>query len=389
MSRGGDGLIDLGKDRAGKRWWRARLFWTDPLTSEARETKRKVQAPSRAVALQKRDALIEQMRTRGTRSERRRFRDVAAEWVAAAECYSTGQTRSSQAKKLNEHFGDWWIDAITARHVSDYLDGLTMSSANNIRNAAIGVFRVAVQKHYIDVNVAKLTERVRPKVAADTEDSDEPVRALTPEQLAAYLDDMEKHAPELYPMIHTQFVLGCRFSEVTALRRDNVDLDSGLVQLRRGQVRGNLGRTTKGKRSRRAALPLEARVVLKAHLARMAQEQPRGWDELCFPRPETGRPRPNNYWPSTTVWEAVHDSFERVGIAVKGKTHVARHTMITIAEGITPSEALLRAVVGHRSKKVHEGYMHPPDARVIHLGDVVGREMLKSRTGKKTGTPPR
>lgn len=384
-----DGVIDLGKVN-GRRMWRVRLYWVDPLTSKEHDTRRKIEAPSKAVALAKRDALLEQLRVGGKKRERRRFRDVAKEYTTSLTVAATRLNNESHVRSLNEHCGDWWLDAFTPQLCQETLDKLDGKAghANNIRGTMIGVFKYAMSKHYVTLNPAKATERRREEATTGDEDDDpeEVTRALTPEQLAAYFDDLEANEPEVYPLVFTQYMLGCRFSEVSALRRDRLDLETGIVKIRQGQFRGFKGKS-KGKRARKAALPLEARALLRAHLDRMAREQPPGWEELVFPRPVTGRPRPTNYWSWATAMRAITRSFDRCGIEVKGKTHVARHTMITIAEDITPSEALLRKVVGHRSKKVHDGYKHPPEAKVIELGDAVGRELLRGRrTGTQTGT---
>lgn len=385
----GDGIEDLGKDRKGRRWWRARLYWTDPLTSEQRETKRKIEAPSKGAALTKRDALLETLRAGGKKRERKRFEDVAKEYTDSIKVAATRLNNESHVRTLNAKCGAWWLDVFTPRLCQELLDGIDSGHGhvNNIRGTLIGVFKFAMSKRYVDSNPAKATERRREEASAGDEDEDpeEVTRALTPEQVAMYFDDLEANEPEVYPLVFTQYMLGCRFSEVSALRRDRLDLETGIVKIRQGQFRGFKGKS-KGKRARKAALPLEARALLRAHLDRMAREQPPGWDELVFPRPVTGRPRPTNYWSWATAMRAIARSFERCGIEVKGKTHVARHTMITIAEDITPSEALLRKVVGHRSKKVHAGYQHPPEAKVIELGNAVGRELLRGRTGTQTGT---
>jgi integrase len=390
MTRLGDGIKDLGKDRAGKRWWLARLYWVDQRTGKERETKRRIEAPSKGKALIKRDELLEKLRGgKPTKdSERKRFREVADEWLATITVAATRITATSMVRKLNAKFGDWWMDAVATESMQEWLDSLTIKSVNNVRSHLINVFRHAKKKGYVPENLASKTERrkeerapviVDDDVEDDMEDEEEDARSLTPEQLAAYFDDLEKNEKEVYPLVFISFMLGCRFAEVSALRRDRVDLESGIVRIRRGQYRGHLGRT-KGKRGRKVALPLEARALLKAHLDRMEREKWPGWDQVCFPRPPA-RSKPGSpvFWASSTVDAAIRRSFKRCGIEVKGTTHVARHTMITAAQELTASEALLRKVVGHRSKKVHQGYVHPADAKVIQLGDAVGRELLKGR----------
>jgi len=385
-----DGIKDLGKDRQGRRWWHARLYWTDPLTGEPRETKRKYHAPSRGLALQRRDELTAELRTgEPTKVERKRFAEVAAERTKSIAVYGTRVGAECHERKLAAVFGDHWIDAITTQHLQEYLDGLTISSTNNLRNALVQIFALAVEKRYAKINVASAIVRKRAAVVIDPEDAEladpedvedveDVPQALTSEQVGDLLDDLETYAPELYPMIFCQYMLGCRFAEVSALERKRVDLETGIVKILRGQYRGHVG-PTKGRRARKAALPVEAREMLREHLARMDREQYPGWEDLVFPRPPWGRGRAHNFWHYRTVNEYLHASFKRTGIVVKGATHVARHTMITVANDVAPSEALIRSVVGHRSKKVHAGYNHPRDARVVHLGETVGTALLSTR----------
>jgi len=390
-----DKLKDLGKDRSGKRWWHARLYWTDPLTGLARETKRKLTAPSEGLALQRRDELIEELRTGGAvkPGERKRFAEVGAEWLASIKVHATKLSSTSYERQLSEAFGSYWMDALTTRHLQEYLDGLTLTpgSANNVRNAMIRICAHAAAKGYAKVNVAEATKRrtgdangvARPEGGdgdedADLEDVEQTDQALNAQQIAHLFDDLEEYSPDLYPLVHTQYMLGCRFSEVSALQRKRVDRESGMVKILRGQYRGVVGRT-KGKRARRVGLPPEGLVVLREHLDRMEREQVPGWEDLVFPRPPTGRTRRHNFWHIQRAHDALKASFERTGIVVKGSTHVARHTMITFANDVGPSEALIRQVVGHRSKRVHDGYNHPQDAKILHLGERVGRELLSKR----------
>lgn len=382
-----DPVTDLGKDAQGRRWWLARLYWTDALTGKACNTKRKIQAASKAVALTKREELLVELRAGKQKTERKRFREVAAEYLATVLVAATKFRNESEVRTLNGRFGEWFVDAIEARHCQDFLDGLTTGpgNVNNIRATLINVLRHACRKHYIELNVAKATERARKVVAQVEDEEDEDLeraqaeRVLTPEQMGRYFDDLEGCEPDVYPLVFTQFLLGCRFSEVSALRRESLNLETGIVWIRRGQYRGFKGKS-KGKRARKVALPLEGRAVLRVHLDRMAREQPPGWEELVFPRPVTGRPRSSNFWSWATVMRAIERSFERCKIEVKGKTHVARHTNITIATEVAPSEALVRKVVGHRAKGgAHEGYIHPTDGQVIRLGEAVAGALLGTR----------
>lgn len=385
IGRKGIGLKYLGL-RNGKKWWQARLFWVDSRTGRNREKLATYQADSKALAMQRRDELLAQAKEEAAElgGQRKRFREVADERLAEIKVHATWVGASSMCRTLSAHFGDWFVDAMTPRAMQDYLDALTIASVNNIRAELINVFRVAVRKRYVRENAAKKTERRRDKLP-EYELDDAPEQALTAEQVAAYLDDLEEHEPDLYPVIFLSFMLGCRYSEATALRHEDIDLEAGTVKIRRGQYRGRPGRT-KGKRARLAGLSMESRAVLHAHLERMRAERWPGFDELVFPRPAYGRTRPSNHWASTTVDEKIRKSFGRCGIAVKGTTHVGRHTAITMADDVGVPESVQRKVFGHRSKRIHQGYKHPRPAQVIDFGEAVGQKLTGSRTGTKTGT---
>lgn len=383
-----DGLKDLGKDRTGKRWWRARLYWTDPLTGEPRETKRKFHAASRGLALQKRDELTEELRSGEKPPERKRFKEVIRERVAAITVHATRLSNESFERTLNKHFGEMWFDAITRDMVQDYLDDLVVGpgACNNLRGALIVTYEHAMKAKLVKENFAAQTSRRCEPVKAFDPDADDDEQeeihlALEPEEIALYFDDLEDNDPDLYPLVHTQFMMGCRYSEVTALRRARLDVEAGIVKVSRSQYRGVAGHT-KNKEPRKLGLPLESRALLAKHLARMEVEQWPGWRELVFPRPLTGRKRASNYWPSSTVIERIRASFERTGIVVKGKTHVARHTMITQSQDVTPSARLLQEVAGHRSRTAHRKYVHPTDAQVIVLGEAAGKRLLSGRQKK-------
>jgi len=393
VGRAGLGLKYLGVRKDGKKWWSARLYWIDPRSGKTREKEATFQADSKALAMQVREVRLAEAKAEVAGLERKRFRDASAAYLETVKVHATKLGALSHVRTLDKHFGEWWLDQVTTRAMQDYLDGLTIASVNNLRNALVGVFRAAMRQHMIDHNPAKAVERrrERPLLDADGELVDGPVRSFTPEQVAVFFDYLEEHEVELYPLVHLQYMLGCRFGEVTALRRTHIDLESGAVRIRRGQTRGQPGQT-KGKRARVAGLPLETRALLRAHLDRMAHERWPGWDDLVFPRPVTGRRRPHNYWAYQTIAKKLHKAFTALQLEVKGTTHVARHTMITLAGEITQTEtsaALLREMVGHRSQKQHAVYQHPLEGKVLQMGERVGRVITSGRrtlTGTLTGT---
>jgi integrase len=186
-------------------------------------------------------------------------------------------------------------------------------------------------------------------------------------------------------LVLLQYHLGCRFSELSALRHEDVDLEAGIVRIRRGQYRGVRGRT-KGRYARVAGLPLDVRVMLQKHIARVRAEGYPGADELVFPRPPYGRRKHSNHWSASTMHAILVRSYRRLGLRgpgvdnpLRGTSHVARHTVATIAEGLATA-SVLRKVLG-QTQEIQRRYQHPEHAQVIELSERVA-ERLKRKGGE-------
>jgi integrase len=386
--RGGDGLKYLGV-RNGRKWWEARLKWIDPLTGKVCNTKQKFVADSKLLAAQERAARIERLRDgTGQRAERKRFGEALDEFLETIQVYSTRKSWRSFSKRLRVQFGEWWLDAMTARHMQDYLDSLELSasSVSTLRAILRKVFSYAMRKQWVTTNPAKdLGRRDDTRERALREAlGTAPKRSLTLDQAARFLADIQLHEPrELYLLIATQMVLGCRFAEVSALTWEDVDLDTGLVTIRRGQVDSHVG-ATKGKYARLVAIDLELRRDLKVHRERMREMEWPDHETLVFPRSWSRIRRTGNHVARATASAAIKRAFARLGwhdMAVA--THVARHTMHNVAREHT-SALLLRKVVGHTSEKMSLNYTSAEKAEVIELAERLGssfRSVTKSVTG--------
>jgi integrase len=391
-NRKGDGLEYLGK-RDGKMWWRARLFWLDALTGAEREAQRTFQADSKALAHQQREVELEKAKAgtpaaKAATVDRKRFIDASEAWLATIKVAATLKMWGYIKGNLDKRFGEWFLDLIEPRHLREYLGALTFSNGhvNSYRDVLDHVFEYAKDKGWIDVNPVKDVKRRSTRLQGLDELGEEPKRSLTEEETIAHLRDLEQHEPEAYPLVLLQFHLGCRFSELSALRHEDVDLEKGIVKIRRGQYLGATGRT-KGKYARTAGIPLELRAFLKQHIDRVRREGYEGADELVFPRPPYGYKKTSNHWSSRTLAHVIERSYRRLGFRpskdnphvenpVRGTTHVARHTVATMAEELATS-AVLQKVLG-QTPLIHKRYQHPTDAKVIELGDRIGKRLKRA-----------
>ena len=385
MAKKGDGLRSAGI-ADGKKRWECRIYWTDPRDGKQRERRITFAAESRLLARQERDRQTEAARTGNDprAKDRRRFADVGDEWFATVESFGSRISWGSHLRKLQARYGTQWMDMFTRRELQAYLDALDLNprTVNGVRDVLKHVFRHAVRRGYLEGNPAAETEprSTRPSRAQALEDA--PRRALTEDEAVALLAWFRAEAPAFYVLAASQFVLGCRFSEVSALRWEDIDTTTGMVAIRRAQVRGRVG-PTKGRYARDAALGPDGLAMLLEHRATMRREQWPGWQELVFPRPETTRSKYSEHWSMSTAWHIYTRGLHAIGLDLPVATHTARHTMVTVASTFASSR-LLRRVVGHKTEEVHAGYQGKRDADVIELGARMEKKLL--RTGTQTGS---
>jgi len=383
VGRAGDG-VRLTGTRNGRKYWHARLYWIDERTGKAREKRVTIEAPSKYQAMARRAELLEAARAgTATRSERLRWQTVSDAWFATVTVRATRHSWGSHRRALDRVFGEHWIDAVTARELQDHLDAMQGSPGyvNSRRDVASHILDHAIRLHAATRNVAKDVRKRSTRVDADALE-DAPQKALTAEDARRVIADLAANEPDIYPLALTQLELGCRFAEVSALRWEDVDLDSGIVRIRRGQWGGTVGKT-KGRYARLAALSLDTRAMLRAHRDRMAVEQWPSWDVLVFPRPPfSQRRRHSDHWSITTVGYKLVRSYKRCGLTLAGRTHIWRHTMVTLARELANAQ-VLRSVVGHTTEQVHERYQHAHSADVISLAEALGQKLGGAKPQKE------
>lgn len=379
--RDGDGLKYLGIHN-GKKRWEARLTWTDPRTGKKRDSKATYYADSKLLAAQERGVRIEQARTgvrRSTRkAERKRFREAAEAWFATIEVRGTQVSWGSHKNWLVRKFGDWWLDAVTTADLQEALDSkrhLAPVTVNHMRTVALKIYAYAAKQKWTASNPALETERRNERKERANKEAleDPPKRSLTMAELVAFLADLQANDSDIWPLACTQFVLGQRFAEVSAMRLKDIDWGTSEAWTRRGQVLGTFG-PAKGRYARHGAVGHELLEILKTHRARMADMQWPGWEELLFPRPPRRKRRSSDAWSYFTVRRAYQASFVRLGLDVKTATHVLRRAMIN-ASREEASNLLVRKVTGHAEEKTQLVYTESQTAEVIQLADYLGKAL--------------
>lgn len=409
-NRKGDGLEYLGL-RDGKKWWRSRLYWLDPMTGKEREKQVTFQADTKPLAHTKRAeeleaAKLETPTGRAAKPERKRFSEASASWYATLGAAGTRNVWGSYRKRLDAHFGEWFLDVahetwvralrkyfaelkpVNTKRRPNRKTELDPGTVNGVRQVALNIFTHAAEQGWArEVNPVESVKRRSTRLQGLTELGEEPKRSLTEAEAVKHLLDVKEHDPEAFPLITTAYHLGQRFGEVSALELVDLDLATGATKTRRGQYKGELG-PTKGKYARLAGMPLELRKLITEHIARVQALGYAGADRLVFPRPPWRGDAKSHYWSGSTLHRVIDRSYVRLGLRgegvenpVRNTTHTARHTVATIAEGMA-SEAVLRKVLG-QTLEVHRKYKHPGLAQVIELGEAVGSRLKLTRADRR------
>jgi integrase len=319
---------------------------------------------------------------------------AAEAWLAGARAGEINKQDGSRYKpivlrqyaadletKLLPELGHVRLSSLQRRDVQRVVDRLVGSglSGSRVRGAVMplrAICRRALQNDELAVNptsnlVLPVADGVRDRVASDAETV----------ALLAALSDGDR------PLWATAFYGGLRRGELRALRADDVDLESGVIHVRRGwdDVEGAIDPKSR-KGARRVPLVSELRLLLLEHLARTGR---RGSDlvfgktaELPF-EPTTVRKRALRAWAAAAVGSflqgRVDVELEAIGL------HEARHTYVSLMHDAGFSLERIGDYVGHSSAYMTDCYRHLRDGHEQEAVDVLDA-YFANRTGTQTGT---
>lgn len=391
--RSSDGLELVGREQ-GKLKYLARLK-KKQAGKVLVDTEKVILADNKAEALVLKAKMLEELVAAklGTRTKtRKRLGDAIEEWLPTLR-KGTRMSWGSHLRKFEALGRDRYLDDISAQEMQRIIATAKVSdkTAASVRMAIVALYEWAKEQGYVAKNAAKETVRRKTrKTSAEllAEQEAEPEReAMTVEEVNALLLALLDQSPDFYVLAGTQFLLGCRFGEASALRWSDIS-ESGVVRVRVAQLGGELG-VTKRKKPREAALGPGWLAVLREHRTRLDRLGWPGADEYCFPARPGGRRRDRSdvFWSYETVRRALHVAFQLTGIQVRGVTHSLRHTMITLAQaegpmlavqyltGGRPTESSLQTFVGHASPEMTAHYTHVPHANLIDFAEAFERRV--------------
>jgi integrase len=168
---------------------------------------------------------------------------------------------------------------------------------------------------------------------------------------------------------------GLRWGELTALRRDSIDLEAceirvteTIVQLDKGGLRADTPKSRAGRRA--VAFPAELVPELRAHIERFAEHGPRG---LVFIGPKGGKLRRTNFRP---IWVRACAAAGAPGVHF----HDLRHTGGTLAAATGATLKELMARLGHSSTRAAMIYQHATRDRDQAIAQALGGLAREARS---------
>ncbi|GAA4117838.1 site-specific integrase [Knoellia locipacati] len=172
-------------------------------------------------------------------------------------------------------------------------------------------------------------------------------------------------APNYRVFVLTAALASLRWGELVGLHRRDLDLDAGLIHVRRAvSERGGRLETTlpKNDRTRTVAIPGVLVEELRSHLhVQVAYSL----ESAVFTGEKGGTPRRGN-WRSVARWA---QALDRAGLPAHFHFHDLRHTGNHLAAQTGASTRELMQRMGHSTVRAALIYQHATDARSRHLAD--------------------
>jgi integrase len=251
--------------------------------------------------------------------------------------------------------GDFYLNAIAPEDTLRWFEGAAAGKAASTANGYLRVLKVmmadaAAQYRLTASPAARL--RAIPERGEEALDSDDPVNLLTVDEMTRFMAALKAGWPQWYAMAFTQFATASRFSEVSALRWEDIDEERRIIRIRRGNWRTLVSTAKIDRRRRNPALTDELRQVLadwREELNRSHRHADGGW---MFPS-KVGKPHHN----TSCMAKAFEDCLQEIGVDRRFSSHGLRRTANDLIRRVASGE-VARAITGHVTQRMTEHYSH-------------------------------
>jgi integrase len=268
----------------------------DPRSGRLRELNRILRKTSGEAALGRQRSLRLELQGRLEDLPRTRVVDFGRYWLGIKKKTLDPGTYERYEAALEDHafkaFGRMEFIDLRGLHVQGWInDELTKGYRVSTVKGWFRAFRTMVQDAVEDLALPRDPTK---RTHFPPEDEREETNALLPNQLDSFLAEMERRYPQHFALAATLAHTGLRFCHASALRWEDFDVKSGILHVRRRQLRGRVGRVTLVKRApKEYPVPPQLVAILIAHRASGRPWRPRrrGW---MFPNSVGGLRSPSS-----------------------------------------------------------------------------------------------
>ena len=249
------------------------------------------------------------------------------------------------------------VDRIESQHQPKGLSAKTVRNLNQIISSAM---KLAIQQKLISSNPADgcALPRIEHKE----------MKTLPADQLAAFLNEAKRTGTfELY---YIDLATGLRRGELLGLKWQDVDLDSGVIHVRRqvGRIDGKVQEAPLKTKNAYRNISIGADAI---SILREKKKQDGGRSEYVFPSPTGGPMSPDS------VLKMLHRVLERAGLP-ELRFHDLRHTFATLALQNGVDIKTVSGMLGHFSAGFTlDTYAHVTTAAQRQAADTMGDVLAK------------
>lgn len=306
--------------------------------------------------------------------------DYVQQWIELRAKRLKNSTLQKYMNDLNKHIlpklGHRLLNELVPSDIRALLaqdDGADNSRKNRLRVLS-AISKDALADGLIDRDFClRVSVKVKPVY------TEEEPNLLTPEQLGALLEHMN---PESLDMLYLLAFTGMRWCEVAGLKWDDIDLTSGVLRIKRANVKGHINEPKTQASRRTVGLPDEVLDRLRARRHRMIVEQhpglALGWVFPC----KMGTH--HRGYPLRTKLAKARDA---AGIQIRFTTHGLRRTYNDLARRHADG-LVVRSVIGHSSEAMTEHYSHVDVGEKKAASEAVLRSVRAIGSGASNGQKP-
>src|SRR5215213_1455225 len=267
---------------------------------------------------------------------------------------------------ISSKFGSKRVDQITPRDLTAFFSTLQDEEiapkyALNIYGMLNTMFEVAKAHDLLDT-IPLRRKLHRPEYKR----KEKPV--LTPAQIR---DIVEQLPDEYKPFVFFIAVTGLRLGEARSIKWQDIDLESGKLQVSRSIWRSRLKEPKTEASKRPLILPIELIGALHYLWRPSPFNQP---EDFIFCRPD-GRP----YDPDVIRESVLYPAMDRAGINRQERSHgfhIFRHTAGSIVHTATGNLKLIQEFLGHsRISTTSDIYVHVPETMTGQATEIMVKEI--------------